>query len=223
MPSLNPQEYLGFLKSLREHGLIIIGPKTKLKDGSLSPIYINLRDKMWAVPHLLSKFGNLFATQISGLIPQRQTAQCLICGVPEAANPLATATLLAGQDMGLDFRLVVLRSQPKTHGAGQQSGVIGQYEEGNHLYLIDDVITTSASKREAIDKLVTAGFPTEEITVLVAFNRQQGDLESLAWDGYKTEALFKVLDVARTFEEEGLISPEQHLEIKKFIAENQHQ
>ncbi|MFH1207254.1 MAG: hypothetical protein V1668_01460 [Patescibacteria group bacterium] len=222
METLNSKKYLDFLTRLFKEEIIIIGPKTKLKDSSLSPIYIDLRDRMWASYGLLPTFGRLFATLISELIPERHRFPHLVCGIPEAANPLATAAVIAGQELGMDLQLVALRQQPKAHGTGSQSFVIGKYEKNGHLYLIDDVVTTSQSKRDAIDKLVQSGFPKEEITVIVAFDRQQGGLESLKRDGIRTASLFKILDVAQTFADEKIITSKQHRDVRKFIANNQH-
>ncbi len=223
METLNPKYYLEFLSRLLNEKIIIVGPKTQLKDGSWSPIYVDLRNKMWASQKLLSQFGVLFASLIEELIPSRGQGPHLICGIPEAANPLATATVIAGQEKDMNVKLVALRQQQKAHGTGGQSYVIGSYVEGAHLYLIDDVVTTSASKREAIDKLIASGFPRERITVVVAFDRQQGGLESLQRDGFHTASLFKILDVAKIFAEEGIITAEQLADVRQFIADNQHE
>jgi len=52
--------------------------------------------------------------------------------------------------------------------------------------------------------------------------KQQGGLESLHNDGYKTDYLFPILTVADVFRDEKLITPDEHEAVKKFIAENQH-
>ncbi|MFA6552938.1 MAG: hypothetical protein WCT27_00755 [Patescibacteria group bacterium] len=221
MENLNPRDHLEFLKRLLDEKIIVVGPLTKLKDGSMSPIYVNLRDKMWDSHGLIPMFGVLFATLISELISERRRTPNYVCGIPEAANPLATAAVYAGQGMGMDLRLRALRPEPKNYGIGSGSLVIGNYEEGGHLYLIDDVVTTSKSKREASKKLITGGYPQDEITVLVAFDRQQGGMESLRRDGFRTGSLFRILDVAQTFAEEHLITEEQHADVQRFIAEHQ--
>ena len=165
------KQRLEFLKQLRGYNLIKVGTLTKLKDGSMSPIYVDLRERMWAIPGLLSAFGQLFRDKIISLLPDH-TDRVLICGIPEAAKPLATATVIAAHDQGLEWNLISLRPTPKEYGtAGGKNFVIGKYQPGDIVYLLDDVVTTSESKREAINRLVVSGFPPESIVTLVAFDR----------------------------------------------------
>ncbi|XOU94365.1 MAG: orotate phosphoribosyltransferase [Candidatus Kerfeldbacteria bacterium] len=221
--SFDITQHLEFLKILREDNLIKVGTLTKLKDGSMSPIYVDLRDKMWAIPGLLNGFGKLFMDKILSLIPKDHSGRVLICGIPEAANPLGTATVMLAHESGWDWQLIALRHQPKAYGSGDsKTFVIGGYQPGDLVYLLDDVITTSDSKRDAIRRLEVSGFPPESIITLVAFDRQQGGLKSLSNDGYQTESLFPILKVADMFFNEGMISADELEDVKKFIADNQH-
>ena len=216
-------KHLEFLKILRENELIKVGTLTRLKDDSMSPIYVDLRDKMWGIPGLLNGFGKLFMDKIQSIIPNDHNGRILICGIPEAANPLGTATTMLAHESGLEWALIALRHQPKAYGSGDgKTFVIGGYQPGDLIFLLDDVITTSDSKRHAIDRLKVSGFPLESIITLVAFDRQQGGMESLEKDGYQTESLFPILEVAEMFFNEGMISANELEDVKKFIADNQH-
>lgn len=217
------KKHLEFLKKLRKNELIKVGTLTKLKDGSMSPIYVDLRDKMWAVTDLLNDFGNLFMDKIISLERSGHEGRTLVCGIPEAANPLASATVIAAHKCNLtDWNLIALRDKPKEYGASKKTFVIGKYQPGDTVYLLDDVITTSDSKRNAIKRLEKSGFPPESIITLVAFDRQQGGMESLEKDGYQTESLFPILEVAEMFFDEGMISADELKDVKKFIEDNQH-
>lgn len=215
---------LQFLQSLIGAGCIKVGPLTKLKDGSDSPIYVDLRDKLWAHPPLLWELGSLFYNRITALADAMgTTGRIVICGIPEAANPLATATvLLADQNMAENFVLIALRHSPKEYGAGGKSFVIGAYQPGDQVFLIDDVITSAQSKRDAINKLEVSGFPKEAITIVVAFDRQQGGLESLEQEGYRVASVFKILEVAALLHEHGQITDTDLAAVKEFIATHRH-
>ena len=122
----------------------------------------------------------------------------------------------------INWNLIALRSKPKEYGTGEKTFVIGKYQLGDIVYLLDDVITTSDSKRNAIKRLEKSGFPPESIITLVAFDRQQGGMQSLKNDGYQTESLFSILEIADMFFNEGIISANELKDVKKFIADNQH-
>lgn len=217
---------LDLLKHLIKAGCIVVGPETRLKDGSLSPIYIDLRAKLWEYPALLWEMGVMFYQYISELADEEagHTGRILVCGIPEAANPLATATvLLADQYSDEHFALIALRHAPKAYGSGnQKSFVIGEYRSGDHVYLLDDVITTSTSKREAINRLILSGFPRDAITVVVGFDRQQGGLESMERDGIRCASVFRILEVAELLHKHEEITDNQLVKVQTFIAENQH-
>ncbi|MBU1923513.1 MAG: hypothetical protein KJ710_04575, partial [Candidatus Omnitrophica bacterium] len=118
---------------------------------------------MWRIQDLLKKFGELFRDKIITLIPADHFKRVLICGIPEAANPLATSTVMAAHYVGLGLELIALRNQPKNYGAGGKFFSIGSYQSGDLIFLLDDVITTSNSKRDAINRLEESGFPSESI------------------------------------------------------------
>jgi orotate phosphoribosyltransferase len=208
-----------FLIRLREIGAIKVGEKTKLKDGSLSPIYVDLRKPLFNNPNLLWLLGDFFSNEIRKLSEYPDKVQCVI-GVPEAGKPLATATSLYTGAMEFPYiPLVILRSQPKAYGTQKGSLIIGEINNDWEYNLLDDVITTSESKRAAIETLKKQGIEVER--TIVAFDREQGGGGTLIRDGYEFEALFEILDVAEFYLEEELITQEQYNETIEFIETHQ--
>ena len=207
------------LVRLREIGAIKVGEKTQLKDGSLSPIYVDLRKPLFNNPNLLWALGALFFSKIRNVSGYPDKIQCVI-GVPEAGKPLATATsLYTGALEFTDISLVILRSQPKEYGTQKGSLIIGEINPDWQYNLLDDVITTNKSKRDAIETLKKQGIEVKR--TIVAFDRQQGGGEALIRDGYEFEALFEILDVADFYLGEGLITHEQYNETIEFIEMHQ--
>jgi len=211
------------LISMRQAGIIKVGELTQLKDESMSPIYVDMRDKLTDEhPELLPLVGSAFAHLV--IIPPATrplSNRQVVIGVPDAAYPLAAATATMAALEGLPISLLVQRKSPKAHGtAGQKEKlVIGIPKLGREYNLIDDVITTSKSKRESIAIMENEGFKIKR--VFVFFDRQQGGGESLLKDGYEFHAVFKLMEVGKLFLDEGLITSKQYSDVIKFIDTHQ--
>lgn len=207
------------LVELRNIGAIKVGEKTRLKDGSDSPIYVDLRKPLFNNPNLLWALGELFFNKIREISGYPDKVQCVI-GVPEAGKPLATATsLYTGVMEFIDIPLVILRSQPKKHGTQKGSLIIGEINPDWEYNLLDDVITTSETKRDAIEILRKEGIEVKR--TIVAFDREQGGGEVLIRDGHEFGALFEILLVAEFYLGEGLITEDQYNETVEFIKTHQ--
>jgi len=213
----------GLLRKMRLDQIIKVGEMTKLKDESMSPIYVDMRDKLTeAHPELLPPVGRAFAWTIHKIAEtEKDPKPQVVIGVPDAAHPLAAATATMAALDGLPISCLVQRKVPKDHGTSEQKGklIIGKPKTGLHYNLIDDVITTSASKRESIAVMEAEGFEVKR--VLVFFDRQQGGGNSLIRDGYKFYAVFKLLEVGAFFLDEGLITSEQYDDVISFIETHQ--
>ena len=207
------------LIGLREIGAIKVGEKTKLKDGSWSPIYVDLRKPLFNNPNLLWILGDFFSNKIRKVSEYPDKVQCVI-GVPEAGKPLATATSLYTGAMEFPYiPLVILRNKSKAYGTQKGSLIIGEINPDWQYNLLDDVITTNKSKRDAIEILKKQGIEVKR--TIVAFDRQQGGGKALIRDGYEFEALFEILDVADFYLEEELITKGQFNETVEFIETHQ--
>ena len=207
------------LFDLRNKRVIKVGEKTRLKDGSYSPIYVDLRKPLFNNPYLLWRLGELFFNKIKEISGYPDKVQCVI-GVPEAGNPLATVTSLCSSVQLVPcVPFIILRSRPKEYGTQKGSLIIGEINQDWEYNLLDDVITTSKSKRDAIEILRKEGIKVKR--TIVAFDRQQGGCRALIRDGYEFEALFKILSVAEFYLEKELITQKQYNETVKFIETHQ--
>ena len=208
------------LRAKRKAGIIRVGELTQLKDKSWSPIYVDMRDRLTDDhPELLPLVGKAFTRKIIEVTGKE--IQQVVVGVPDAAHPLAAATATMAALEGLPISCLVQRKAPKTHGVSEQKEklVIGKPKPDREYNLIDDVITTSASKRESIAVFEREGFKIKR--VFVFFDRQQGGGDSLIRDGYEFHAVYKLLEVGAFFLDEGLITPQQYDEVEKFIRVHQ--
>ena len=172
-----------------------------LKSGKRSPFYIDLR-RLVSDPKALALAGQAYASLAEGLAFDR------IAGIPAAALPLATAACLAvGKPM------VWPRMPVKEHGTGNR--VEGAFAAGERLLLLDDLITTGASKLEAIAILRGEGLVVEELAVLIERGKQgRRDMEAA---GVALRAFIHVRELFAVCERLGLVDPARRRELEAFV------
>jgi len=205
------------LEEFRKEAIIVVGPLTILQSGKASPIYVDLRWKLYERPDLLWSLGKLIVEKIIEVSDPNKKQK--IIAVPDAANPMAVAaSLYAKIACKMDMPIIVLRKEPKTYGTQRDSLLIGKIEPNTEYNLIDDVITSSASKEKAIEQLFEERIKIARIIVVV--DRQQGGAELLKQKGYDLFSLYKILDIADQFLENGHTTEQKHKEIVEFIKNN---
>lgn len=149
---LSPSERTELLEGLFRIGAFRTGEFT-LKSGKISPFYIDLR-RIGADSRILSLSGRAYAELLNGIDADH------VAGIPVAALSLATAaTLATGRS------LIYPRLEKKAHGSGAR--VEGVWKAGDTAVMLDDLITTGGSKREAAAVLREAGLLVKDLVVLV--------------------------------------------------------
>jgi uridine monophosphate synthetase len=172
-----------------------------LKSGERSPFYIDLR-LLVSDPAAMKLAARAYAAAAEGLRYDR------IAGIPAAGLPLATAA-----SMAIGKPMVWPRMPAKEHGTGNR--VEGIYQKGERLLLLDDLITTGASKLEAAGILRGEGLVVEDLVVLVERGaRGRKDLESA---GIALRAFVHVRELFAFCEELGLVDAERRKELEDFV------
>lgn len=189
---------------LYDHGLLKFGEFT-LKSGIRSPFYIDLR-KAQSHPAVFHAITDVYGEMVDGFGPS-----VLLAGIPEAATPLAAAV-----GYKLERPLIQPRKVVKDHGT--KKPIEGEYEEGDSVVLIDDLITKGDSKVEAIEQLEAAGLKVVKLIVLV--DRQQGGTEAVAEAGYDVEAAFTITELLDVLVGLGKLDKSRYDEVREFIATN---
>jgi len=166
------------LQALYDHNVVKHGAFI-FRSGQKSSIYVDMRNAI-SSPSLLTQLAH----SLNALAPAKKYDR--VCGVPYGTIPLATALALERNEP-----MIMLRKEIKNHGT--QKRIEGEYKPGDRVLLIEDVITTGGSVREAIDLLEQQGLIVED--VIACLDYQQGSVEKLRDLGYPTQALYTIADI----------------------------
>ena len=184
-------------------GIIKFGRFT-LKSGIESPFYVDLRP-LASDPKILKNLANY----LLDMLPLDNFD--LICGVPYAALPMATAMSLESY-----IPLIMKRKEAKQHGTKKL--IEGIFTKGQNCLLVEDVITSGKSLLETIPEIENEGITVSDIVVVL--DRQQDGKELLESKGYHVHTLFTISEVCKMLKEEGLLMDDEIERINDFLAGN---
>lgn len=185
-------------------GIIKFGRFT-LKSGIESPFYVDLRP-LSSDPKILKRLANY----LLDMLPLDNFD--LICGVPYAALPMATAMSLESY-----LPLIIKRKEAKDYGTKKL--IEGIYTKGQNCLLVEDVITSGKSLLETIPEIENEGISVSDIVVVL--DRQQGGKELLESRGYRVHTLFTISEVCTMLQEEGHLCDDEVMRIQQFLNGNQ--
>jgi orotate phosphoribosyltransferase len=118
----------------------------------------------------------------------RGWAPQFVGGLTLGADPVAYAIAVAARQAARELDAFTVRRQPKTHGTLQR--IEGCFTPGASVVVVEDVITTGQSAREAITAVEAEG--GRVLGVLAVVDREEGGREALAAAGYDLEPLVTV-------------------------------
>lgn len=184
-------------------GIIKFGRFT-LKSGIESPFYVDLRP-LASDPKILKKLANYLLE----MLPLDNFD--LICGVPYAALPMATAMSLESY-----IPLIIKRKEAKSYGTKKL--IEGIYQKGQNCLLVEDVITSGKSLLETIPEIEQEDLKVSDIVVVL--DREQGGKQLLENKGYRVYTLFNISEVCDILQETGELSDEEVKRIQDFLQGN---
>ena len=152
-----------------------------LASGQKSSYYVNSKKVLFHA-EAITLLGELLYEATSDLQFQG------IGGLEIGAIPMAAAALTAFHRHGRGMEGFFVRKQAKGHGA--RSKVEGEIKAGDELVLIDDVLTTGGSVKQAIDAVEELG--CKVLRVVCICDRLQGARELLSKYDYRP--IFTVKD-----------------------------
>ncbi len=202
VPHLSGDERRELLAGLFRIGAFRTGEFT-LKSGKTSPFYIDLR-RISADSRILSLSGRAYAELLGGINADH------LAGIPVAALPLAAAASLA-----TGMSLIYPRLEKKAHGSG--ATVEGVWKNGDTAVMLDDLITSGTSKREAAAVLREAGIEVKDLVVLI----ERGDegRRDMKNAGIELRAWARIEDLLEAGLNAGFLDEEMAEKVRRFTRE----
>jgi orotate phosphoribosyltransferase len=112
-------------------------------------------------------------------------------GLTLGADPVAHALAAAARARGIALDAFTVRKQAKTHGTGKR--IEGCFSAGSAVVVVEDVITTGNSTREAIAAVEHEG--GKVLGVLAVVDREAGGRQALEDAGYAVDVLVTATDL----------------------------
>lgn len=189
--------------SLHQYGILQFGSFT-LKSGIVAPFYADLRI-LQSHPAALHSITAIYAEMIADL-----PADVLLAGIPEAGIPLATA-------VGYETRrpLIQPRAKVKEHGKGKS--IEGDWQPGDKVAIIDDLVTKGDSKLEALEQFKACGLEVTGFYLLL--DREMGGRQLVESKGYSVEVAMTMSEVFTILAEEQKITAAQHDTVISFMCQ----
>jgi uridine monophosphate synthetase len=189
---------------LYDAGCIKFG-EFRLKSGILSPVYVDFR-VLVSYPNLLALVTRHLAKRIEGLSFDR------IAALPYAGLPIGVAlSLETGKPM------IYPRKESKDYGTARL--IEGEFDPGERVLVVDDVITDGGAKLEAIKPLEEAGLKVKDVAIIL--DREQGGRQILADAGYTLHSLITLSEALDALVKLGKISDDIRQDTIAFIKANQ--
>jgi len=112
-------------------------------------------------------------------------------GLTLGADPIAAGVAVVSHQEGRPVRAFLVRKETKAHGT--QKRVEGAPIAGARVAVVEDVMTTGGSAKEAIAQAEEAGAKVERVYCLI--DRIEGGGSELRSKGYDVRAIFEVNEV----------------------------
>ncbi len=112
-------------------------------------------------------------------------------GLTLGADPISFAISYTSGLTKHPIRAFTVRKEAKTHGTGKL--IEGPFQAGDHVVIIEDVITTGGSALKAITAVQTAGGMISGVLALV--DREEGGREVLEGSGIPVLALVQAREL----------------------------
>jgi orotate phosphoribosyltransferase len=177
----------------------------KLSSGKATPYYVDLR----IVPSFPDAYKDICEFYVQTITKQIGTKNFdRITGIPIAGIPFASLVAYL-----LKKPFLYVRKGAKLHG--RERRVEGILVSGDRVLLVDDLVTTGLTLKEAADAVrAEGGVVTDAIAFL---DREEGGKELLEKSGVKLHALLKMSEMAKILYDMGSIDEESLKTITKQI------
>ncbi|HBE95480.1 MAG TPA: orotate phosphoribosyltransferase [Desulfovibrio sp.] len=109
-------------------------------------------------------------------------------GMTLGADPLVAAVSVLSHLDGRPLPAFIIRKQAKGHGTNQFLEGLKNFQPGDRVALLEDVVTTGGTLLTSVERVRAAGL--EIAAVLCVLDREEGGRERLAQAGLTLESIF---------------------------------
>ncbi len=186
-------------------GLILLGSRVQDEYGLATPIFIDLRHRLYDEVALLRQLGQALHRKIAAIAGENPPRPQQVLGIPDTATPLALSAAVASLEAPPPLGYCQLRKRPAAYPGGTSgvSAFMGTHRAGREITLIDDVMASGRSKLWAIEQLAHEGIQVARILVVV--DRQQGGDQILLDRGYPVYSLYTITQMLDYFVQSGKV------------------
>ena len=177
----------------------------QLSSGKASPYYIDLRI-IPSFPDAYREICDFYAQHITTQVGLKNFDR--IAGIPLAGIPFASQIAY-----NLKKPFLYIRKDIKQHG--RERRVEGILISGDRVLLLDDLLTTGLTLKNAAEAVRAEGGVVTDAVVFL--DREEGGKEVLAKDGIKLHPLLKISEIANTLFEIGALDKESLKTILKQV------
>ncbi len=174
-------------------GCILFGDYVQAS-GATFPYYVDLR-QIISNPQVFHQILLAYAERVAPLPFDR------LAGIPYGSLPTAT-----GLALHLNRPMIFPRKEVKAHGT--QRVVEGNFQPGERVVVVDDILISGKSAIEGIGKLESVGLQVTDLVVFIDHNT--GAKERLAAKGYRSHAVLTLGEIAETLFTAGKIAESQY-------------
>ena len=182
-----------------EKGLVLFGDRVQEEYALKTPVFIDLRHKLYDDLEVLSALGCALHEKSYSVVDREGCAEIpqQVIGIPDTATPLALATALASHQTSWPIGYGQMRKKPASYPGGRSGGssYMGTIDPDRQVTLIDDVMASGRTKHWAIGELGKEGLTVARILVVV--DREQGgrvDLGSLPCPMYSLYTITELIE-----------------------------
>ena len=190
---LTQHPYQDLILELFDIGCLLFGEYVQASGATFS-YYIDLR-KIISNPHVFNRVLAAYGDIVKTLEFDR------IAGIPYGALPTAT-----GLALNLQRPMIFPRKEVKAHGTRRL--IEGNFNPGEKVVVIDDILISGKSVTEGADKLKSAGLKIDDIVVFI--DHEGGVKDRLADNGYNAYSVLNISEITETLYESGRINQEQY-------------
>ena len=206
-------------------GLVLFGERVQQEYGLATPIFIDLRHKLYDDLTVLAALGQALHERLISIAagePGRGAEAQQVIGIPDTATPLALATALGSQSTSSPVTYGQMRKKPAAYPGGRSgvSAYMGSIHDAREITLIDDVMASGRSKLWAIDELRKDGLAVKRVLVVV--DREQGGEKVLEEIGCPVYSLYRISELIHYFASQGKLDAGtaraalEHIRSKRF-------